>query len=76
MRKVFVASMFFLAALILTAAGPSAHAELSCQEKCLSYCCTDSKCTKKKQSECYYDCLNSCNDPQKQNKPVTRPPHS
>jgi len=76
MRKYFLALIFLFAAAMLIASGANALAELSCQEKCLSYCCTDSKCTKKKQSECYYDCLNSCNDPRLQTQPAERPPHS
>ena len=76
MKKYFLAVIFLFVAVILVASGSPAFAELSCQEKCLSYCCTDSKCTKKKQSECYTDCLNSCNDPRQQKKPAHQPPPS
>ncbi|HOC46587.1 MAG: hypothetical protein PHT96_06490 [Syntrophorhabdaceae bacterium] len=76
MKKYLLASILLFVAGMLLASGSPALAELSCQEKCLSYCCTDSKCSKKKQSECYYDCLNSCNSSQKQTRPTRQPPHS
>lgn len=76
MKNYLLGLILLFAAAMLIASGSPALAELSCEQKCLSYCCTDSKCTKKKQSECYYDCLNSCGTTQQQTQPTKQPPNS
>ncbi|MDD3844981.1 MAG: hypothetical protein PHC90_01330 [Syntrophorhabdaceae bacterium] len=58
--------MAFIAAAVISSS-PSAIAA-SCHEDCISYCCTDSKCTKEKEAKCYSDCLRDCDNANRQPK--------
>ena len=77
MKRYFFGSF---TALIVAAAiflpAPGAMAARTCQENCKEFCCTDSKCTKEKQAECYDDCMRTCNNPQTETQRTTQPPPS
>ncbi len=62
MKRLLLAStMMALIAAVVILSSPMAIAS-SCRQDCLSYCCTDSRCTKEKETKCYQDCLRDCSN--------------
>ena len=76
MKRCFLVITFLFAAAMIIASGAEALAEPTCRDLCLSECCTDTTCAKKKQSECYSDCMRSCEYQKTQPKPAYKPPNS
>ncbi len=76
MKKLFLSSLLMVLIATPVILTPPAAIAASCREDCRSYCCTDSKCTDKKQAECLSDCLRDCDNAgtRSTQKPTTTAP--